>query len=251
MTTARINVYIQALGGKFLGPNAYQTNKITLSLTIDEKPHDITYKYVDGMNDGSIGPTFLYELPSANGLSSFLPILTPTSENTAVPATNFLTPNNNTISATLEFDIPRPVVLGTLKATIPRPYAEDAVVTQTIALNQQQSNYRAIMIVPGLLLEPLVPPGTQANSLSVLVKMMCGCPITSGIPHSFWAESDFRVSAQIFYKHDTPEVKNLTFPGTTPSLYQVPVVDITKVAHVNFTARQRTTGNTGYLSLDY
>mgnify|MGYP001449042624 CR=1 FL=1 len=61
-TTAHITIYLQALGGKFLGPNAYNTNDIKLSLTLDGKPTPITYQLTDNVNAGVIGPAFLRRL---------------------------------------------------------------------------------------------------------------------------------------------------------------------------------------------
>jgi hypothetical protein len=254
MTKANITVYLQALGGKFLGPNAYNTNDIKLTLTLGGNTVSIPYKYVTGENDGSVGSSF--QTPPANELSSFLPILTPVPvpPNTSSPAVDYLTPIGGTISGKIEVDVSQLEVLGTLSASIPRPGGEDLIVTQSIALNQMQSNYRAIMIVPGLLLEK--PPTSEVlpipTGLYLMVKMMCGCPITTGIGNSFWAASDFDVSAQVFFKNGTTITKGLTFAGNaTPSLYVVPGVVASEVHMANYTAIQNSTGNVGFLSVIY
>ena len=253
-TTANITIYLQALGGKFLGPNAYNTNDIKLSITLQDKLIPVSYQLTSNVNDGGIGPDFLRSLPSTYGLSSFLPILTPVPASGITPAVNYLTPNNLTICGTVSAPISLPTELGTVSLRIPRPNADDLVLTQSLALDQMQSDYRVIVIVPGLLLEqptaaeiPNIP-----NTIFVYVKMMCGCPITTGIPKSYWAENDFLVSAEVFDKNGGSERKSLTFMSdATPSLFSAPVNDITDVRRVNFTARQKSTGNIGYLSVDY
>jgi hypothetical protein len=251
MTTARITVYLQALGGKFLGPNAYHTNDIKLTLTLDGKTSDITYKYMSGENDGSVGPTF--ETPPKNQLSSFLPILTP-NISTPSPAVNYLTPIAGTICGKIDANVTQLQMLGTLSASIPRPHEDDLVLTQSIALNQMQSDYRAIMVVPGLLLEQPtqaeIPVGS--NSLFVSVKMMCGCPIKADATKFYWVESDFDVSAEIFLKNGKPFPEKLTFfpDPNTPSLFRASVL-AADVHMANFTAIQKSTGNIGFRSIIY
>lgn len=253
-TTANITIYLQALGGKFLGPNAYNTNNIKLSITLQDKPIPVPYQLTQNVNDGGIGPDFLRSLPSTFGLSSFLPILTPVPASGSAPAVNYLTPNNLTICGTVNVPVSQPTDLGTVSVKIPRPNADDLMLTQSLALNQMQTDYRVIVIVPGLLIEqptaaeiPNIP-----NTIFVYVKMMCGCPITTGIPKSYWAESDFLVSAEVFDKNGGSERKNLTFTSdATPSLFSAPVNDITNIKRINFTARQKSTGNIGYLSVDF
>jgi hypothetical protein len=253
-TTARITIYIQALGGKFLGPNAYHTNDIKLTLTLDDKSVPITYKYVEGMNDGEVGSSFINENPPTIAQSSFLPILTPNTTSPSSPAVNYLTPISGTICGKIEADVSQEEMLGTLSASIPRPGGEDLVLTQSIALNQMQSDYRATLIVPGLLLEKPksseIPP--KENSLFLLVKMMCGCPIKADITKPVWVASDFDVSAEIFLKSGERLPQNLTFfPYTTPSLFLTPVANVDNVHMANFSAKQKSTGNIGFLSVIY
>lgn len=113
------------------------------------------------------------------------------------------------------------------------------------------------MVVPGLLLEPC-PSSSISNmpdNIFMYVKMMCGCPITTGIPNSYWAQNDFVVSADVIYKNGAIILRNLTLmPETsevTRSLFHAAVADFADIRQVNFTARQKSTGNTGYLSVDY
>jgi len=252
-TTANVTIYLQALGGKFLGPNAYNTDSIKLTLTLEGNTIPVTYQLGANVNDGGIGPDFLSSLPSTIGLSSFLPILTPVPASASEPAVNYLTPNNLTICGTVAVTVSQPIVLGTVSVSVPRPQGDDLVLKQSIALNQLQGDYRVILVVPGLLLEQ--PPATipdTLNSISVMVKMMCGCPITTGIPNSFWAQNDFLVSAEIIQKNGGRERQNLTFlSDTTPSLFQATLNDIANIKRVNFTAKQKSTSNIGYLSVDY
>ena len=253
-TTAKITIYLQALGGKFLGPNAYKTDSIKLSLTLPGNTLPVSYQLSDNVNDGAIGPNFLNSLPSIQGISSFLPILTPMPATGSDPAVNYLTPNNLTICGTVAVTVSQPSVLGTVSVSIPRPQGDDLVLTQSIALNQMQADYRVIVVVPGLLLEEPTSSAIpdMSGSIFVYVKMMCGCPITTGIPKSYWAQNDFLVSAEVIYKNGGSDRQNLTFMSdATPSLFHATVDDIADIKQVNFTARQKSTGNVGYLSVVY
>src|SRR4029078_12674967 len=147
-TTANITIYLQALGGKFLGPNAYNTDSIELSITLQGNTLPVAYQLGPNVNDGGIGPNFLSSLPSTVGLSSFLPILTPVPASGSEPAVNYLTPNNLTICGTVAVTVSQPTVLGTVSVSIPRPQADDLVLKQSIALNQLQGDCRVIVLVP-------------------------------------------------------------------------------------------------------
>jgi hypothetical protein len=252
-TTAKIIVYIQALGGKFLGPNAYKTDSIKLSLTLHGDSLPITYQLGEKANDGGISPDFASP-PSTHGLSSFLPILTPVAAKESNPAVNYLTPNNLTICGTVAVTVSQPIVVGTISVSIPRPQGDDLVLTQSLALNQLQEDYRVILVVPGLLLEEAPPSALpdKSNSIFVYVKMMCGCPITTGIPKSYWAQDDFVVVGEVIRKNGESHKQSLTFTSdATPSLFYATVNDLADVKLVNFTARQKSTGNIGYLSVKY
>jgi hypothetical protein len=170
------------------------------------------------------------------------------------PALNYLTPNNLTICGTVAVILSQPSVPGTLSVSIPRPQGDDLVFTQSIALNQMQGEYRVIVVVPGLLLEEhtAAPLPYMSDSIFVYVKMMCGCPITTGIPKSYWAQDDFLVSAEVIYKNGESKRPNLSFMSdATPSLFYAAVDDFANIKLVNFTARQKSTGNIGYLSVNY
>lgn len=82
--------------------------------------------------------------------------------------------------------------------------------------------------------------------------MMCGCPITTGIPKSYWAQDDFVVVAEVIRKNGGSHKQSLSFTSdATPSLFQATVDDFAEIKLVNFTARQKSTGNIGYLSVKY
>jgi hypothetical protein len=51
-TTAKITIYLQALGGKFLGPNAYKHDSIKLSITLQGNTLPIAYQLKPNGNDG-------------------------------------------------------------------------------------------------------------------------------------------------------------------------------------------------------
>ena len=253
-TTARITIYLQALGGKFLGPNAYKTDQIKLSLTLPGDTLPVSYQLADNVNDGDIYFNFQSSPSSIQKTSSFLPILTPMPASVPGPAVNYLTPNDLTICGTVAVTVPQPSVPGIVSVSIPRPQGDDLVLTQSIALHQMQVDYRVIMVVPGLLLEE--PPASAipdtSGSIFVYVKMMCGCPITTGIPKSYWAQDDFLVSAEVIYTNGESDTQSLTFTSdATPSLFHAAVNTIANIKLVNFTARQKSTGNIGYLSVVY
>jgi hypothetical protein len=253
-TTANITIYLQALGGKFLGPNAYKTDSIKLEITQRGKTDRITYRLGDNANDGGIGTSFLSNPTSGEGLSSYLAILTPTAATESEPAVNYLTPDSDTICGTVRVTFSERTELVYVSVLIPRPEGDDLVLTQSVALDQLQEDYRVIVVVPGLLLE--LPAASEmldfSNNIYVSVKMMCGCPITTGIPNSYWAESDFLVSAEVHYRNRGSVTKDLTFASAaTPSLFQAKVDDFGDLKLVNFTARQKSTGNIGYLSAPY
>ena len=255
-TTAQITIYLQALGGKFLGPNAYNTDDIELSIKLGQDvPLLVSYQLSKTVNDGTISSDFSGDTTPTQGLSSFLPILTPSPVAGDNPGVNYLTPDENTIRGTAALPLSQPTALGTISASIPRPNAEDLVLTQSVALNQSQTDYRVIMIVPGLLLEqpPTFPPSGAPAAIFVYVKMMCGCPVKSGAePNTYWVQSDFDVSAEVIHKDGSRDTKTLTFiDDSTPSLFHAPVKDLADIARVNFTAKQRSTGNIGYLSVPY
>lgn len=241
------NVYLQALGGKFLGPHAYDNTTIQLSLQYSMGYVDIPYTVIPNTtDDGGIGTVF------TNGVTSFLPILTMPLSGTGNPAVNYLTPDSNTIRGTTNIFLPNTNETALLTASIPTPSGTPFILSQNVLLNPQQVDYTITMVVPGLLLTPntstTVPPGT----ISVFVAMMCGCKITVNNPTSFWTYTDFNVSARILYKDGTSKQVDLAFDTTVNlSLFTATVEDINNIQQVNFAAQQKSTGNYSVLLQDY
>lgn len=238
-----VRVFLQALGGKFLGPNAYNNGDIKVSLHYSRGEAPVEYKVIPNQtDDGGISGTF------TNGTTSFLPILQMPESGTGNPTVNYLTPGSHTICGETRIFLPDTNELATLRASIPTPSGQPLLLEQNVLLNPQQTDYTLSMVVPGLLLTPntntLVPPGT----ISVFVAMMCGCKVTIGKPTSFWTWTDFSVSARVTYKDGTEEQVNLSFDKTVNlSLFTATVKNFDQVIRVNFAAQQKSTANYGAL----
>lgn len=238
-----VQVFLQALGGKFLGPNAYDNGNIKLSLHYSRGEAPFEYKIISGeTDDGAISGDF------TNGTTSFLPILQMPESGQGNPIVNYLTPGSKTICGETRIFLPNTNELAMLRALIPTPSGQSLLLEQNVLLNPQQTDYTLSMVVPGLLLTPntsiLVPPGT----ISVFVAMMCGCKITIGKPTSFWTWTDFTVSARVTYKDRTEEQLELSFDKTVNlSLFTAAVKNYDQISHVNFAAQQKSTANYGAL----
>lgn len=73
---ANFEVYLQALGGKFIGQNAFLPHQIKVSIFINGIAHPLAY-YAGKTNppdDGEVGPAYF------DGSSSVVPILTNTTD---------------------------------------------------------------------------------------------------------------------------------------------------------------------------
>lgn len=240
---ATITVYLQALGGKFLGPHAYMTDEITVTLAYSGGTISLPYALGSMSNDGSISTDFTV------GSSSFMPILT--AQQSGNPVVNYLTADANTISAQAELVLTNDSETGMLSISVPRPDGAPLVLEQSVLLVQTQTMYNPIIVVPGLLLIP-GQGDPDPYSISVFVKMMCGCQVTINMPTSFWSPSDFTVSAEVWYADGSMQVCQLSFDVTTNnSLFHTGVEDYYNIVQVNFTARQSSTGNYGYLSQSF
>ena len=240
-------VSLQALGGKFLGPNAYETEKIKIWLDIAGEIHPVNYslyfeengKKVE-KNDGSIQPDFM------TGMTSFMPVLTMPASGTGNPTVNYLVQVVNTIVGTAEITLPDNNQFGHIVAHIPTPSGSSLELRQTVILNPNVTSYRINMVVPGLLLtenkNTVVPPGI----VSVFVNMMCGCKITEGLSTSFWTVSDFEVYARVHFNGNKSDVYPMVFDTqTNNSLYILPIRSYSDITHVDFWAYQKSTGNYG------
>ena len=245
-TPVPVNVYLQALGGKFLGPNAYDYSQIGVSLKFSRGSFKLNYSVVSGTtNDGVIGTTF------AAGSTSFQPILTMPASGVGNPAVNYLSSNNNTVVGSVGIFLPDANEYGLLTASVPTPSGFSVLLQQSILLSPQIVDYRIVMTVPGLLVRRNTAPVSGAN-LSVFVNMMCGCKVTQGLPTSFWTPSDFVVSAMVYYKNGTNSIYPLTFNAqTNDSLFSGTVPDRANIGRVNFFAQQKSTANYGALTQDF
>jgi hypothetical protein len=239
-TNPNLNVYLQALGGKFLGPNAYDTNNITITLNYSGGEIKLPYNLDNNPDDGQINTTF------TSDLTSCLPILT--AQQTGNPVVNYLTPLDTTIVAKAGITIKDKYETGTLVVTIPTPDGKPLVFSETVVLSSLQLNDRFIIPIPGLLLTG-GQNSPKSTTISVFVKMMCGCGITKGLPNSFWSPLDFTVQAEVIDSKGTTKNVPLAFDTVTnDSLFFATVPDTENVQQVNFTARQISTGNFGYFS---
>jgi hypothetical protein len=248
MNPITITVYLQALGGKFLGPNAYNNNEISIGLYMNGQTLPFTYDAAGaGIDDGIIGQTF------SNGSPYALPILTLETSNPNNPYSqyqvNYLTTDTNTVTGMATAQIPDVPVAATITAYIPRPTGLTLEVTQQIILVPQQTDYTFIIPVPGLLLEsnPAAPsPGT----VSVLVKMMCGCQISINKSNSFWSPDDFDVNATITFTDGTVGTYPMNFDSSSnDSAFYADIPGSSDIASVCYTAQQHSTGNFGYLEV--
>lgn len=242
MATASITIYLQALGGKFLGPNAYQTDNIKICLSYSGGQVDIPYQLVPGVSDdGIISQGF------TDGSTSFMPILNMGPLGGQNPNVFYLTPSANTINGQVELALPTSNELATLQVSIPSPNNQTLLYSQTVILTPEQTDYRITVVVPGLLLQ-----ANTANpipgSVSVFATMMCGCKATTGLPTSFWNPNDFAVSANVQYKNGSQTMYALSLNEQTDnSLFSAPVQDAEAIVSIHFSAQQKSTGNYGAL----
>lgn len=240
-TPVLFQVYLQALGGKFLGPNAFDNTNIKVSLKYSLGNFPLQYKVIQGTtDDGTISQSF------TDGSTSFMPILTMPDNDKGNPAVNYLTPGAKTIVGHSGIFLPDTNEYGTITASIPLSSGGNLVLTQQVLLDPQQLEYRITMVVPGLLLEwySAVPK----NQVAVYVKMMCGCKVTQGLPTSFWTVSDFTVYARVYYKDNQFITLKLVFnTAANDSSFIANLPDAKPISHINYFATQKSTGNYGAL----
>jgi hypothetical protein len=238
---ATLFVYVQALGGKFLGPNAFDFVNIKLSLKYSGGDIEIPYSIIATTNDGNISPVF------TDGNSSSMPILTTSNTLGENPTVNYLTANLNTVMGlSKSFTLPSQNELATLSVMIPTPSEKILELIQPVWLIPEQEIYKVLVVVPGLLLvqNPVSPTG----NISVFVKMMCGCKVTVGLSTSFWSPSDFMVNAFVTYQNASIQTFSLSFDEqANDSLFSGEVDNINQIKSINFYAQQLSTGNYGSL----
>ncbi len=236
---AHLFVYLQALGGKFLGTNAYNNNEIEISFEYSGGSFKLPYQVIASTNDGNISPVF------TPGCSTPMPILTAGTEAGQNPTVNYLTANPNTIMGlSPSFALPATNELATLTITVPTPSGKNTHLQQSVWLLPEQQVYKLTIAVPGLLLAPNTP--TLSGTISVYIKMMCGCKVSTGLPTSFWSPADFIVNANVFHTDGTMQQYPLEFDTeTNDSLFVVQVQNVSTISAVHFYAQQMSTGNYG------
>lgn len=239
--TANLTVYLQAVGGHFLGGHAYDPVNITVSLSYTggsmSIPYPVTANFTD---DGNVSTEF------TNGASSFLPIITVPQPAPAAPVTlvNFLSGDFTTVAGKLSFNLPAAVEFAELLVSVPTTLGKPFLIKQSVILNPAQTGYQVIIAVPGLYLSPADVTG----SIAVNVKMMCGCPVTMGPPASLWPANDFTVYANVLDINgdSTPYLLTYTANQTGNSLFSAALPGSqAKITSVTFTAFQKSTGNYG------
>jgi hypothetical protein len=243
LQTAGISVYLQALGGHFLGANAYDPANITISLNYSVGlipiPYIITTCFTD---DGNVSPNF------TTGASSFMPIISiPQPLPAAQIATvNFLSADFTTIAGKASIPLPTAIEFASLEISVPTTLGKPMLFKQQVLLNPGQPAYKIIVVVPGLYLSASGIKG----SVAVFVKMMCGCPVTAGPPASLWPSNDFTVYANVLDTSGNTTSYLLTYDAaqTGNSLFSALLLpDQKPVKSVTFTALQKSTGNYGVL----
>ncbi len=244
---AHITVYLQAQGAHYLGAHAYNVQDITIKFAYSggrkALPYQVTANFTD---DGNPSATF------TAGASSFMPIITvptlPTQQNASV---HFLSPDFSTACARGDFELSSNMEFGHLEISVPTTTTTTPITLRhPVLLNPAQPAYAITVVVPGLYLTPQKTKG----AVSVLVKMMCGCPVTMGPPASLWPADDFTVYANVLDTSGKTTSYALTYDATQTgnSLFSAPLVPGQKpVKSVTFTAIQKSTGNYGAVIQQY
>jgi hypothetical protein len=251
-TTANFEIYLQALGGKFIGQNAFEPAQINVHVFVNGAEHPLPY--FSGPNkttpdDGEVSPAFV------DGLSTVAPILTNQPTKAVVPvAVHFLTPQPGiTVVAKGAIDLTNANETAELVVYYPIPGPNNTVKTLTIrqpvVLNAFQLNYRFTVLIPGLLVHT---PVLSGNQVAAVVTMMCGCRVSNGSTPPYWLPADFTVVANVVYKDKSiqqlplsllPEGTSSTFAGTLPGSAGIESVTVL--------ANQKSTGNFGFNRINF
>ena len=241
MSKANITVYLQALGAHYLGAHAYKVNDIKIKLVHSKGTVKLPYGFTPGFSDdGNPSTVFIA------GASSFMPIITvPQLPAEPGAAVHFLSPDLTTVCAKAEIELPARMDFARLEISVPVTSAAEPMLMQyPVLLNPEQPVYSITVAVPGLYLTPVV----AKDAVSVLVKMMCGCPVTMGPPASLWPANDFTVYANVTDTSGGTTSYSLAYAAqqTGNSLFSAPLLPKQKkIKSVTFTAIQKSTGNYG------
>ncbi len=243
-STTEFNVYVQALGGKFLGPNAYEKDQIKVVLNTAKENYKFSY-YKQGMDDGEILPNFV------DGISSFMPIITPQPLNAQLPITvHYLTPGNDTVVASHLIDLPDEIQTAHLIVDVPSPnghlrFVQEVLLGKDISTNKIKDPivYKTTVVVPGLL---VWQPVLFQNYISIVVTMMCGCKVSNLVNTTFWEPSDFEVYAYTEHYDQGRSILRLEFNAHSPDSRFEGKIQMSGIKSIFFAARQISTGNYGF-----
>lgn len=249
-TTVNVEVYLQALGGKFIGQNAFLPAQIKVHIEIDGTAHPLPYFSgpTNPPDDGEVGAAYL------DGASSVVPILTNNPTKAVVPVTiNFLTPQPGlTVVAKGPVELNDACETAALVVHYPVPGPNHTVQTlmlrQPLILNTFQRSYKITAVIPGLLVHT---PALNGNQVSAVVTMMCGCKVSNGSTPPYWLPSDFNVVANVAYQNQpTAQVPLSLLPDGTPSTFAGTLATTTGIESITVVANQQSTGNFGVNRLD-
>lgn len=253
-TTANFEIYLQALGGKFIGQNAYLPANIKVHVFVNGIEHRLPYFSAPSNppnppDDGAVGPAYF------DGVSSVVPILTNHPTTALVPVEiNYLTPQPGyTVVAKGPVDLKNANETGELVVEYPIPGPNNSTKTLTIrqpvVLNALQTNYKFTVVVPGLLVHTPVLTG---NQVSAVVTMMCGCRVSNGSTPPFWLPADFEVVAHVAYKQKPAVQVPLSIVTTgSASAFAGTLTDTIDIESITVTANQKSTGNFGFNRLSW
>jgi hypothetical protein len=239
--TVSITIYLQAVGGHFLGAHAYDPANIKVKLSYSGGEIDIPYAVTTNFtDDGNPSPNF------TSGASSYMPIITipQTAPAAQVAAVNFLSADFTTIAAKATIALPGTTEFADIAVSVPTTLGQPFLLKQSVILNPAQPDYQIIIPVTGLYLSA----ANVTGSIAVNVKMMCGCPITQGPPASLWPANDFTVYANVLdiSNNITPYLLTYTPNQTGNSQFSAALLsNQAKISSVTFTAFQKSTGNYG------
>jgi hypothetical protein len=251
LTTANFEVYLQALGGKFIGQNAFKPAEIKVHLFINGKEHPLPYfsKATTSPDDGEVSSDYV------DGESSVVPILTNHQATPPVPVTiNFLKPTPGlTVVAKGSIALIDANEVAELVVYYPIPWpdkpAKTLTIRQPMILNELQTSYKTTVVIPGLLVHTIKLIG---NQLSAVVTMMCGCKVSNGSTPPYWLPSDFEVAANVVYKNGQkadPLRLSLSTSGAT-STFEGALTNTSDIESITVIANQQSTGNFGFNRLN-
>ena len=251
-TTANFEVYLQALGGKFIGQNAFLPAQIKVHIFINGQEHPLPYFSgpTNPPDDGEVGSVYF------DGASSVLPILTNNPTPAVVPVTvNYLTPQpGTTVVAKGSADLKDTNEIAELVVYYPVPGPNNTVKTLTIRqpmlLNAFQLNYKVNVVIPGLLVHT---PVLNGNQVSAVVTMMCGCKVSNGTTPPYWLPSDFSVLAYVTYKNQptAQELHLSLLPEGATSTFAGALDNSTDIESITVIATQQSAGNFGTNALRF